>query len=182
MLGPRCGRCPGPSARGGRGDGATWRHGGRRAPRTSSTGARRCPRRLASDPAPPASRAQIGWRRRRRRRGLRWRRAPDSGLPSRPARPGPGPTLGSKQGGRDPAWSGRGLALLWAQERDPDLQRCGEKALRLHPGLLLGAGAAHRVPPQGGLLGQTPAPLERSHRVRVGFRKLSSSEPRLKCV
>lgn len=131
-------------------------------PRTSHTGARRCPRGLASDPAPPASRALIG----RRRRGLRWRRALGSGLPSFPARPCPALPNAEEQGGRDPAWSGQGLALLWARERDLELRRGGEEALRLQPGLLcLLELAMPQGPPQAGYeASPCPAPVERSSR------------------
>lgn len=124
---------PGALRSGGRGDGATWRHGGRRAPRTSSTGARRCPRRLASDPAPPASRALIGWRRRRRRRGLRWRRAPDSGLPSLPARARP--DAGKQAGRPGPCVVRPGTGSALGPRTGPGPAAMWRKGIALAPGL-----------------------------------------------
>lgn len=89
-----------------------------------------------------------------------------SELPSFPARPCPALPNAEEQGGRDPAWSGQGLALLWARERDLELRRGGEEALRLQPGLLcLLELAMPQGPPQAGYeASPCPAPVERSSR------------------
>lgn len=60
----------------------------------------------------------------------------------------------------------RGMAVLCAQERNPDLWRGGEKALSLHWGWFV-APVLPTGSPADGFIGQTPAPVERSSRVGV---------------
>lgn len=116
--------------RGGCGEGATWRRPPARAPGASQTGVRRgaVGRRFPGDPAPPASRAEMGcpcrWR-------LKWRRSPHSEA-SEPPGLGVGRVLGERRP-RVGAVLRSGQEALGSYARRQNLRLSCEVGRRLFP-------------------------------------------------
>lgn len=104
--------------------------------------------------------------------------APRAGLRASEPPAGPGPALGSGAVG-----TLRGPAKDWQYFAPGNgFGTPGIKALRLHSGLLRGAGAAQRVPHRRAYRPDPSACGKRSHRFRVVLHTSASSEPCLKCA